>query len=75
MAQSVKHPTVDFGPGHGLRVPEFVLCVGLRVPGVELLGILSLSLSLSLPPSLPPSPSAPLLLRSPSQNKLKKNFF
>ena len=58
MAQSVKHPTLDFGSGHDLRVREFKphvrLCSGSELTMRSLLGILSLcpfcilSLSLSL---------------------------
>ena len=29
VAQSVKHPTLDFGSGHGLTVCEFEPCIGL----------------------------------------------
>ena len=53
MAQSVKHPTLDFGAGYDLMVPEVrphVLCLSAQAQ--SLLGILSLSppplLSLSL---------------------------
>ena len=55
VAQSVKHPTLDFGSGHDLTVCEFEPHVGLCTDNVQsLLGILSLSFSLSLPISCLP---------------------
>ena len=35
MAQSVKHPTLDFGSGHGLTVREFEPHIGLLSDSVE----------------------------------------
>ena len=51
MAQSVKGPTLDFGSGHDLRVPEFKPRVGLCADSVEPAWD-SLSPSLSLPTPL-----------------------
>ena len=51
MAQSVKHPTLDFGSGHDLTVGEFKPPVGLCTDSAEPAGD-SLSASLSAPPSL-----------------------
>ncbi|EFH22819.1 hypothetical protein NEIPOLOT_01390, partial [Neisseria polysaccharea ATCC 43768] len=55
VAQSLKHPTLDFDAGHDLMVPKIEPSVGLYADTVQsLLGILSLSslpfplLSLSL---------------------------
>ena len=58
VAQSVKHPTLDFGSDHDLTVREFKPLVGLCADGMEpawdslsapplLMHTLSLSLSLS----------------------------
>ena len=52
MAQSVKHPTLDFGSGHDLRVREFEPTPGSALTVWSLLRILSFSLSLSAPPLL-----------------------
>ena len=35
MAQSVKHPALDFGSGHDLAVRESEPCIGLRADGTE----------------------------------------
>ena len=35
MAQSVKHPTLDLGSGHGLAVRGFEPCVGLHADRAE----------------------------------------
>ena len=35
MAQSVKHPTLDFSSGHDLTVPEFEPHVGLHADSAE----------------------------------------
>ena len=35
MAQSVKHPNLDFGSGHDLTVCEIDPCIGLCVESVE----------------------------------------
>ena len=35
VAQSVKHPTLDFGSGHDLTVRESKPCVGLCADGTE----------------------------------------
>ena len=35
VAQSVKHPTVDFGPGHDLMTCEFEPRIGLCTDSVE----------------------------------------
>ena len=48
VAQSVKHPTLDFGSAHDLRVPEIKPPSGSLLTEQSLLGILSL---LSLCPS------------------------
>ena len=50
-AQSVEHPTLDFGSGHDLAVGEFKPHVRLCLTAQSLLGILSLLLPLSLCPS------------------------
>ena len=63
MAQSVKRPTLGFGPGHGPTVHEFEPQVGLCADSVEPAWD-SLSPSLSLPRPC----SSPLSL-APSQNK------
>ena len=47
MAQLVKHPTLDLGSGHDLRVCEFKSCIGLCAYGAES-GILSLCSSLAV---------------------------
>ena len=53
MAQSVKHPTLDFGSDHDLAVREFGPRVGLCTDSEELAwDSLSLALSLPLPSSL-----------------------
>ena len=57
MVQSVKHPTLDFGSGHDLRVRRIEPCVGLCADIMEpawdsLSPFLSLSLS-PLPSSCP----------------------
>ena len=50
MAQSVEHPTLDFGSGHDLVVSEFKALIGLCAGSAEpAWDILSLPLSLSLP--------------------------
>ena len=50
VAQSVKHPTLDFCSGHDLRVCEFEPCIGLSADSAEpAWGSLSPSLSLPLP--------------------------
>ena len=49
VAQSVKHPTLGFGSGHGLMVNEIEHQIGLYIDSRSLLGILSLFLSLPLP--------------------------
>ena len=46
MAKSVEHPTLDFGSGHDLTIPEFELHARLSASSVELPSNLSLSLSL-----------------------------
>ena len=48
VAQSVKHQTPDFSPGHDLTVCEFKPCVGLCTDGAKLAWD-SLLPSLSLP--------------------------
>ena len=48
MAQSVKHPTLDFGSGHDLSVCGFKPHIGLRADSTESDGD-SLSPSLSVP--------------------------
>ena len=65
VAQSVKHPTLDFGSGHDLMVHGFKLCIELCANGAE-----------SAWDPLTPSPSTPPLLTcalslslSLSQNK------
>ena len=46
VAQSVKHPTFDFGSSHDLTVCEFKPCLGLCTDSMEpAWDILSLSLS------------------------------
>ena len=55
MAQSVKHPTPDFGSGHDLTVYEFEPQVGLCADTEPAWDSLSLSLSLCPLPSLSPS--------------------
>ena len=63
MAQSVKHPTPDFGSGHDLTVREFEPHIGLCADSAEPAWD-----SLSLP--------APILLAlTLSQNKCFKFFF
>ena len=53
MAQSVKRPTLDFGSGHDLTVPEFGPRVGLCADSAEpAWDALSLLLSLPLPHAL-----------------------
>ena len=53
MAQSVKHPTPGFGPGHDLMLREFEPRIWLHADSVEsALYSLSLPLSLPLPHSL-----------------------
>ena len=61
VAQSAKHPTLDFSSGHDLAVRELEPCVGLHTEGTESAWV---SLSLSL--------SAPLPRHSLKINKLKK---
>ena len=51
LAQLVKHPTLDFDPGHDLRVVRSSLALGSML-SVE--PVLRSSLSLSLCPSFPP---------------------
>ena len=54
VAQSVKHPTLDFGSSHDLTIRKFKPRVGLYTDSVEpAWDSLSLSLSLSLPLDLP----------------------
>ena len=54
MVQSVKDPTLDFGSGHDLMVPEFETYTWLGTISIELVwDCLSLSPFLSAPPSLP----------------------
>ena len=48
VAQSVKHPSLDFGSGHDLRVHEFEPMLGSVLTAWSLLGILSLPLSAPL---------------------------
>ena len=60
MAQLVKRPTLNFGSGQDLTVPEFQSYVGLCADSVESAWD-SLSLSLSLSLSAPP----PLMLSLP----------
>ena len=73
MAQWIKHLTLDFGSGHGLKVRGIELLSGSVLTAWSLLGILSLSLSLrpSSPPPLP-LPSSCSLSLSLTINKLKK---
>ena len=61
MAQSVKHPTLDFGSGHDLTVGKTEHCVWFCTDSVEPAWV---SLSLSLPLSLI------MLSLALSQNKL-----
>ena len=62
MAQSIKHPTLDFHSGHDLMVCKFKPCIGLRADGAE-------PTLDSLSPSLCPLPTCTL-----SQNiKKQKN--
>ena len=49
VAQLVKRPTLDFGPGHDLEVCKIESCVGLCADGVEPAWDLSPPLSLPLP--------------------------
>ena len=66
MAQCIKSPTLDFGSGRDLMVPEFKPCVRLCTESTETAWdslFLSLSLSLSL------SASQQELSLSLSQNK------
>ena len=50
VAQSVKRPTLGFGPGHDLTACEFEPCIGLGADGAEpAWDSLSLLLSLPLP--------------------------
>ena len=51
MAQSVKHPTLDFGSDHDLRVMRSSPSVELYAKCASLLKILLLSLPLPLPSS------------------------
>ena len=64
VAQSVKHPTLDFYSGHDLTVcgvkPSITLCVDSMEPAWD---------------SLPLSLSAPLLLSLSQNKKVKKNTF
>ena len=72
MAQSVKHPTLDFGSGHDLVVHEFQPPIRLRVDSVKSAwDFLSLSLSLPLPCSLSLSLS-PSKINNQSLKKKKK---
>ena len=64
MAQSVKHPTLDFGSGHDLMVVGSSPASGSVLTVWSLLGILSL---LSLCPS--PTRSHDLSLKSPLKKK------
>ena len=48
VAQSVKHPTLDFSSGHNLTVHVIESYIGLHADSWSLLGILSLLLSLAL---------------------------
>ena len=49
VAQSVKHPTLDFGSCHDPRIVGSNPASGSTLTAWKLLGILSLSLSLPLP--------------------------
>ena len=50
VAQSVKHPTLDFSSGHDLTVQELQPHIGLCADSAQsLLGVLSLHLSVPLP--------------------------
>ena len=51
VAQSVKHPTLDFDSGHEFTVREFKPCLGLHADGAEPAGWDSLS-PLSAPSAL-----------------------
>ena len=66
MVQLVKHPTLDFGPGRDLTVPEFEPCTGLYTGSAEPSWD-------SLSPS-PPPPGTPRVC-SPPQNKYFIIFF
>ena len=65
MAQSVKHLTHDFGPGHDLMACEFDPSSASALTAQSLLGILSPSLSA-------PPPLALYLSLKINKNKLKK---
>ena len=45
MAQSIEHPTLDFGSGHNFKVPGLVLAWGSALTAWGLLGIPCLPLS------------------------------
>ena len=59
MAQLVKHPTLDFGSGHDLRVCEIDPCIGLYADSGACFGFFP-SLSATAPPC--PSPSCLVML-------------
>ena len=70
MAQSVKHPTPDFGSGHDLTVPEIEPRLGLHTNSAKpAWDCLSLPLS-----ALPPLAHARALSLSLSKINIK-NFF
>ena len=66
MTQLVEGPTLDFGSGHDLTVPEIEPCIGLHADSAEPAWD-SLSPLLFAPPPLSLSVSLKI-------NKLKKNF-
>ena len=68
MAQSVKHPTLDFGSGHDLMVLEFKPCIGLCADSTEAAWD-SVSLSLSAPSPLALSLSLSLSNKNKQQKK------
>ena len=69
VAQSVKHPTLDFASGDDFIVPEFKLCLGLHTDSVEACLGSSLCPPLS---ALPPGMCAFSL--SLKTNKVKKKI-
>ena len=53
VAQSIKHPSLDFGSGHDLTIHGIEPCLGLGADSAESASLsLSLCLSLPLPNSL-----------------------
>ena len=73
MAQSVEHPTLDFGSGHDPRIVGLSPTSGSVLTVWSLLGILSFSLSLCLSLSLSPCAPLPCSLSLSLKEKRKKN--